>query len=142
MAPPNQPASQTMPSAPGAPASPGDQGKETFGTSSATQATPNAGYEAAAAQTVAVIVTLMQRALSQVGPTTDIGKGILKAMNDLVKLVPAGTVSPASQGNVLDQARMRNTQNMAIQQQLRQRAAASGGNGAPQMPPPQAGAAA
>lgn len=84
----------------------------------------------------------------RVGATSDIGKGILKAMNDLVKLVPSGTVSNASERNMLDQAKMQNTQNSAIQQQLRQQAVQQRGTpggapgGAPAGGPPSMGAAA
>lgn len=140
-----------MASQPGSP-SPGKseeagEKKPAFGSSPATQATPNAGYDAAAVQGLGVVINMMQRLLLQAGATSEIGKVILKSMNDLVKAVPAGTVTPAAEKNMLGQAQMQNTQNSAIQQQLRARAVAQGaggapGGGAPAGGPPSMGAAA
>ena len=129
------------PPAPGAP--PPTQGKEPFGGSSASQATPNAGYEAAALQRVGVIVKQVQDLMNMVGATSETGQQLLKALNVLVKMVPAGTVSPASEKNMLEQAQMRNTQNMAMQQQLKQAAMKPPGGapgGAPGASPQMAGA--
>lgn len=127
------------PPAPGAPSVPG---KEPFGGSSASQATPNAGYEAAALQRVGVLVKQVQDLMNMVGATSETGQGLLKALNILVKMVPAGTTSPASEKNMLEQAQMRNTQNMAMQQQLKQAAMKPPGGmpggppgGAPAAPP-------
>ncbi len=120
------------PPAPGAPSAPG--GAPPFGGSSASQASPNAGYEAAAIQRVGVIVKQVQDLMNMVGATSETGQKLLKALNVLVKMVPAGTVSPASEKNMLEQAQMRNTQNMAMQQQLKQAAMKPPG-GAPGGPP-------
>jgi len=120
------------PPAPGASAAPATPGKEPFGGSSATQATPNAGYEAAALQRVGVIVKQVQDLMGLVGATSETGQSLLKALNILVKMVPAGTVTPAAEKNMLEQAQMRNTQNMATSQQLKQqRMTPPAGAGAP-----------
>lgn len=123
---------------PGAPA--GGPAKEPFGGSPASQATPNAGYEAAALQRVGVIVKQVQDLMNLVGATSETGQQLLKALNVLVKMVPAGTVSPASEKNMLEQAQMRNTQNMAQSQQLKQQRMAPPGGGAPAAPAPAQGA--
>ena len=119
---------------PPASGAPSPTGKEPFGGSSASQATPNAGYEAAALQRVGVIVKQVQDLMNMVGATSETGQGLLKALNILVKMVPAGTVNPAAEKNMLEQAQMRNTQNMAMQQQLKQAAMKPPG-GAPGGPP-------
>ena len=128
---------------PAAGAPPPTPGKEPFGNSSASQATPNAGYEAAALQRVGVLVKQVQDLMNMVGATSETGQGLLKALNIRVKMVPAGTVSSASEKNMLDQAQMRNTQNMALQQQLKAQAMKPPGGapgGAPGGPPQMAGA--
>jgi hypothetical protein len=128
------------PPAPGAP--PPTPGKEPFGGSSASQATPNAGYEAAALQRVGVIVKQVQDLMNLVGATSETGQGLLKALNILVKMVPAGTVSPNAEKNMLEQAQMRNTQNMATAQQLKQQRMQPPGAGGPPggaAPPPGGG---
>lgn len=124
------------PPAAGAPPSAPAGGKEPFGGSPASQATPNAGYEAAALQRVGVIVKQVQDLMGLVGATSETGQGLLKALNILVKMVPAGTVSPAAEKNMLEQAQMRNTQNMATSAQLKQQRTQPPGGA----PPPGAGA--
>jgi len=126
------------PASAGGPPAAGMPGKEPFGGSSASQATPNAGYEAAAMQRVGVFIKQVQDAMNMVGATSEIGQKLLKVLNILVGMVPAGTVSPAAEKNMLEQAQMRNTQNQATAQQLKQqRMTPPGGGGAP----PMAGAA-
>ena len=118
------------PSAGGAakpPGAPGAPGQTPFGNSQASQATPNAGYEAVAKQRIGVIANQIQDLLKLVGATGEMGQKLVKVLNDLVKMVPAGTTSPASEKNMLDQAQMRNTQNMATAQQLKQRMQPPGG---------------
>ena len=68
---------------------------------------------------------------------------LLKALNILVKMVPSGNVSNASERNMLEQSLMRNTQNGQQQQMLKQSQAQKppAGQPAPQAPPA-AGAAA
>lgn len=129
-------ASQAGTPSQGGPAS-GESKQPPFGASAATQATPNSGADAVAFQAISAIVTLMQNALVKVGAMTEPGKALIDAMKILTKAVPAGSVPPAVIGSTLDQARMQNTQNGALQQQLRQRAmqagapGGQGGSGAP-----------
>lgn len=102
-------------------AAPPQAGKQApFGNSGATQPTPNNGMEAAALQRVGVIIKQVQDVMQLVGAASEPGKDLLKALNILVKLAPAGNVSNASERNMLEQSLMRNTQNGAMQQQLKQ----------------------
>lgn len=93
-----------------------------FGSSGATQPVPNAGFEAAALQRVGVIIKQIQDVMQIVGAGSEPGKDLLKALNILVKLAPAGNVSNASERNMLEQSLMRNTQNGQQQQMLKQQA--------------------
>ena len=54
------------------------------------------------------------------GATTDIGKACLDALNKLVKYVPAGSVSPASAKNNIEQMAMKNAQQNQQMQALKQ----------------------
>lgn len=106
-----------------------------FGNSGATQPTPNNGMEAAALQRVGVIIKQVQDVMQLVGAASEPGKDLLKALNILVKLAPAGNVSNASERNMLEQSLMRNTQNGAMQQQLKQASQPKPpGQSAPQAP--------
>lgn len=89
------------------------------GVSSATQPTPNKGYEAAAAQRVSLALTLLTEAMSMAGATSDVGSAAHKAIGILAKAVPPGTSSQASQRNAIDQLQTRNAQNMQTMQQMR-----------------------
>lgn len=126
---------------PAAAGAPGGQppGKQApFGNSGATQPTPNAGLEAAALQRVGVVIKQVQDIMQLVGAGSEPGKDLLKALNILVKMVPAGNVSNASERNMLEQSLMRNTQNGQQQQMLKQSQAAPkppAGQPAPQAPP-------
>lgn len=132
-APTASPASSAPPSpAGGAPASPEGDKKPPFGSSPASQATPNAGADAVAVQAIGACVTMLQNVLVKVGAQSEPGQAVLKALTILTKAVPAGTVTPAVQGNVLDQARMQATQQGGQIDAIKQRAAAVGmGSGAP-----------
>lgn len=76
--------------------------------------------EAAALQRVGVIIKQVQDAMQMVGAGSELGKDLLKALNILVKLSPAGNVSNASERNMLEQSLMRNTQNGQQQAMLKQ----------------------
>lgn len=106
-----------------------------FGNSGATQPTQNAGLEAAALQRVGVIIKQVQDVMALVGAGSEPGKDLLKALNILVKMVPAGNVSNASERNMLEQSLMRNTQNGQQQQMLKQSQQASGQPPAGAAPP-------
>jgi hypothetical protein len=134
------------PTKPAAPAAPGagapQEGKQPFGNSSATQPTQNAGMEAAALQRVGVVIKQLQDVMQMVGAASEPGKDLLKALNILVKLVPAGNVSNASERNMLEQSLMRNTQNGQQQQMLKQQMQKQGGGQGGAAPAQSAGAAA
>lgn len=105
-----------MPQMPG-----GGEGKPQgapFGTSAATQPTPNQGYEAAALQKLGIIVKQLEEMIPLAGAATDTGKACLEALNKLVKLVPPGSVTPASEKNNIDQMAMKNTQQNAQMQAI------------------------
>lgn len=99
--------------------------------------------EAAALQRVGVVIKQVQDIMQMVGAGSEPGKDLLKALNILVKMVPSGNVSNASERNMLEQSLMRNTQNGQQQQMLKQSQAQKppAGQPAPQAPP-RAGAAA
>ncbi len=115
---PAAPAGAAPPSAASGGAPAGKQAP--FGNSGATQPTPNAGLEAAALQRVGVVIKQVQDIMQMVGAGSEPGKDLLKALNILVKMVPAGNVSNASERNMLEQSLMRNTQNGQQQQMLKQ----------------------
>lgn len=96
-----------------------------FGTSSATQPTPNAGYEAAAAQKLGSVIKQLEEIIPLAGAATEIGKAALDALTKLVKLVPAGSVSPASEKNNLESMMMKNTQSNAQMAALKPQAPAA-----------------
>lgn len=112
-----------------------------FGQTPATAATPNKGYEAAGMQKLGVVVKQLESLLPEVGASSEAGQAVLKALNSLVKFVPAGSVTPAAQKNSIEaqqRGMAQNNQQMQALQALRQRMA-QGGQGQPQ---PGAGAAA
>jgi hypothetical protein len=119
--------------APGA-APPGGQPQQPpFGQTPATGATPNKGYEAAGLQELGVIVKQMEKILPQLGASSEPGQAILKALNSLVKFVPAGSVTPAAQKNSIEAQQRNMAQNnqqmMALKQRMMQ---GQGGGGQPQ----------
>ena len=91
-----------------------------MGVSSATGPTPNKGYEAAAAQRLGLVIKQLEDLIPLAGATTDIGKACLDALNKLVKYVPAGSVSPASAKNNIEQMAMKNAQQNQQMQALKQ----------------------
>lgn len=118
-----------------APAAPGGQPPQPpFGSTQATGATPNKGFEAAGLQKLGVVVKQLEGLLPEVGAGSDIGKAVLDALNKLVKFVPNGSVTPAAQKNSIDaqQRQMaQNNQQMQAIQAMRQKMAQGGQQGAP-----------
>ena len=114
-----------------------------MGVSSATGPTPNRGYEAAAKQRLGVVIRQLEQLVPLAGATSDLGKSILKALNDLGKHILPGEVTPAAERNTLESAMMQNQQNSAMQQQLRQQPPGGGapGGARPAAPPQQTAAA-
>ena len=117
---------QTSPTA----AVPPGQGQQApFGASGATQPTPNKGYEAAGLQQLGMVIQQLQDLLPKVGATSDVGQAVLKSLTSLAKFVPAGSVTPASQKNQIEQMaqkQQQNNQQMQMLAQQRQQGAAGG----------------
>jgi hypothetical protein len=116
-----------------APAAPTPQPPQApFGSTSATGATPNRGYEAAGLQKLGVIVKQMEAALPELGATSEAGQALLKALNTLVKFVPQGSVTPAAQKNSIEAQQRNMAQNNQQMQALKQRLMqGQGGGGQP-----------
>lgn len=108
-----------------------------FGQSGATGPTVNRGYEAAAAQKLGLVVKQLEELIPLAGAASDVGRACLEALNKLVKLVPAGSVTPAAGKNNIEQMAMRNTQQNQQMQAIRQQAQ-GGQPGAGAQQPPQA----
>lgn len=115
------------------PAGAGTQpGQPPFGSSPVTQPTPNRGHEAAGMSRLSVIVKLMEETIPLLGVGSDAGKALVKALNDLAKQVPAGSVSPGIQQSTME--RLLQQQKQAGPQIAAMRAATAGqqpGAGAP-----------
>ncbi len=105
-----------------------------MGVSSASSPTQNRGHEAAALQRLGSIVNSLAELIPLAGATSDVGKAVMDALQKLTKLVPPGSVSPASAKNNIEQMAMKNTQQNQQMQALKQQQA--GGQGAPQGGPP------
>ena len=105
-----------------------------FGSTPATQPTPNRGHEAAGMQKLGVVIQQLQDLLPLVGATSEIGMAVMDTIKKFAKYVPAGSVSPAGQKNQLEQTALKNAQQNQQMQMLKQQQ----NKGAPQ---PQAAAA-
>jgi hypothetical protein len=81
-----------------------------FGTTSAVSPTANRGHEAAGLQALGIAVQQLQKIVPLVQPGSDVGQAVLDAIKKLAKFVPAGSVTPASQRNQLEQMAMRQGQ--------------------------------
>lgn len=101
-----------------------------MGVSSATGPTPNAGYEAAAFQRIAMHVNALSELIPLIGATSEAGQALLKALTSLSKVVPVGASSPTSDRNAIENLALRNQQNSSDLQALR-----SGGQQQPAKPP-------
>lgn len=99
-----------------------------MGAAPVTGPTPNKGFEAAALQRLGIAIKILTDILNLTGPASEPGKAVMKALQGLVKFVPPGAVSPASEQQNLQRMQMQNTQNNAQMAALK-----------PQMPPGGAG---
>ena len=118
---------------PPAPAVPGGQSQQPpFGSTPATGATPNRGYEAAGLQKLGVVVKQLEALLPEVGASSEAGQAVLKALNSLVKFVPQGSVTPAAQKNSIEAQQRNMAQNNQQMLALKQRMMQGGGGGQPQ----------
>jgi len=94
-----------------------------MGASPATGPTPNRGFEAAGLQKMGMVVKLLEEIIATSGAVSEVGKAALEMLNKGVKLVPAGSVSPAAEKNNINQMAMKNSQNNQQMQMLRQQQA-------------------
>jgi hypothetical protein len=129
---------QTLPATPG---SPEPQKTPPFGSTPAVGPTPNRGYEAAGLQRLGAVVKQLEELIPLFGAGTEPGKAVLEALTKLVKLVPPGSVNPASQKNNIEQMAMRNTRDNAQMQALQAQRMQGAQGQQPQAPQPGAQAA-
>lgn len=114
----------SKPMAEGSPASvpgtPPQTGHPPFGSTSAVGPTPNRGMEAAGLQKLAMVLKQLEELVPMFGAGSDPGKDVLQALTRLSKHVPAGSSSPASERDQIQQMAMRNTQQNQMLQAVRQ----------------------
>ena len=91
-----------------------------FGATNATGPTPNRGYEAAGLQRLGSVVKQLEELIPMLGSASEPGREVLKALNILVKLVPSGSVTPASERANIENMAMKNVQQNQQMQALRQ----------------------
>jgi hypothetical protein len=87
-------------------------------------------------QKLGVVVKQLEALLPELGATSEAGQAVLKALNSLVKYVPAGSVTPAAQKNSIEAQQRNMAQNnqqmAALKQMMAQRGAGGAGGGQPQ----------
>jgi len=104
-----------------------------MGSSSATQPTPNRGFQQAGLQRLAVAVKILQSAVPFLEISSDEGKTVMDALKKLGALVPPGAVSPAGEQNEMQNMQLRAMQQSKDAQQMRQQMGGGPGGG-PQAP--------
>ena len=113
-----------------APAAPGGQPQQPpFGSTPATGATPNKGLEAAGMQKLGQVVKQLEPLVAELGASSEAGQAVLKALNSLVKFVPAGSNTPAAQKNSIEAQQRGMAQNNQQMQALQAMRAKMGGQG-------------
>lgn len=95
--------------------------------------TPNKGFEAAGLQKLGVLVKELESLVPMFGVSSEIGKAVFDALGKLAKHIPTGSVSPASNRNVVQDMLLKAQQNGAMQKQLDGQRA-QGGAPAPAQP--------
>ena len=96
-----------VPAQPGTPAAPppgagAPTGQPPFGSSPVSQPVPNRGHEAAGLSRLSVIIKLMEETIPLLGVGSEPGKDLVKALSNLAKHVPAGSVSPGIQQSTME----------------------------------------
>ena len=81
-------------------------------------------------QELGVVVKQLEKILPQLGAGSEAGQAVLKALNSLVKFVPAGSVTPAAQKNSIEAQQRNLAQNNQQMQALKQRMMQGQGGGA------------
>ena len=85
-------------------------------------------------QKLGSILKMMEKALPELGASSDAGKALLDAMSKISKFVPSGSVTPAAQKNSIESQQRnmaQNNQQMQAIQALRQKMAQGQGGGQP-----------
>lgn len=77
-------------------------------------------------QKLGIVVKMMAELIPLLGVNSEAGQEVMKVLPKLAKLVPPGSVSPASEKNNLESMMMRNAQQGSQMQQMRQAAMAGG----------------
>lgn len=77
---------------------------------------------------------MLESLVPLLGASTEPGKAVLDALKNLAKWLPAGSVTPASERNTLEQAMMQNTANNQQVQALRQSSMGQQPGAPPAMP--------
>ena len=67
-----------------------------------------------------MVIKQIEQLIPMLGSGSEVGKDVLKALNMLVKHVPAGGASPAAEKNNIEQMAMRNAQQSQQAGQMRQ----------------------
>lgn len=120
-------------------APPGGQQSAPFGSSPATQQTPNRGQEAKAMQLLAHAAKVLDQAYVTAGGTSELGQKLHKIVGDVNKLVVPGASTPASDRNTMEEMQIKNAQQnqmmQALQKQRMQAAQGGQGGAQPGMPP-------
>lgn len=78
-------------------------GQPPFGSSPATAPTQNQGYQAAGLAKIGVVVKQLESLLPLVGASSEAGQDVLESIKRLAKHIPPGSVSPAAQGNQMQE---------------------------------------
>ena len=86
-----------------------------------------------------MVIKQLEEIIGTAGATSEIGQAALKMLNIGVKMVPAGSVTPASAKNNIEQMAMKNTQQAQQMAQLKAQSqggqpGAQPGAAAPPMP--------
>ena len=85
-------------------------------------------------QKLGQVVKQLEPLVAELGASSEAGQAVLKALNSLVKFVPAGSNTPAAQKNSIEaqQRQMaQNNQQMQALQAMRQKQAQGGQGAAP-----------
>ncbi len=83
-------------------------------------------------QKLGVVVKQLESILPELGASSEAGAAVLKALNSLVKFVPAGSVTPAAQKNSIEAQQRNMAQNNQQMMALKQRLQGAQGGGQPQ----------
>ena len=130
-----------MTAQPGSPPQPAPQGASAgsapgqppFGSSPATQPAANRGREAAGLSRLSVIIKLMEETIPLLGVGSEPGRDLVKALSNLAKHIPPGSVSPGVEQSTMQKL-------MAQQKQMAPQVAAMRAMQQPQQPQAGAGA--